>query len=368
LNPRPGREYLNEERSPLNLPHITDLNGAVTSWRFSLTATSSARRRRRFGWWGKCICEVGSRCNALSKCVAPTGRVYEQLQRKSQLHLVCGRPAAQAVSPQLDKMEVLRNRLKGHRMLYPDFCEAQLQAICNMDICRRLGSSAYPVIPSLVEENRLGWDSGFIIGRSPPPAENQKGCNFFVQYKLAHLVEGPRGGQYRFWGESYFRFKIPHERRDQNGYYDDYHQYHLLKGLTQRGYPTLYTANAVVDAQHLFQSAQQNIDAITASISVAEFDSCCKFVTYTQDSDYVMLHSEPTQVGRYRHDSLLPTLRDSQPTTFNEDISKLLGIFSDHIPEAFRIISTDLPVVENWVRLAEAIYYYTGITTYKWFA
>jgi len=98
-------------------------------------------------------------------------------------------------------------------MLLPNFSESQLQTVCNTEFCKLLGGGVYPIVPSLNEEKNLGWDSGFIIGTSSP-APNQKGCNFFVQYKLGTLIEGPRGAQYINWYEPYFRLQIPHTKRN----------------------------------------------------------------------------------------------------------------------------------------------------------
>lgn len=91
-------------------------------------------------------------------------------------------------------------------MIEPNFGEGQLQQCVNSEIAARAlyayGTWCHPVIITLPEELDLGWDSGFFLPWVLIPASTKNlGCNFFVQYKLSVLLEGPRGGQFSDWGE-----------------------------------------------------------------------------------------------------------------------------------------------------------------------
>lgn len=98
-------------------------------------------------------------------------------------------------------------------MLRPNFSESQLQQLINTEIVMFLyanrGSTYLPIIVSLLEEFFLGWDTGFYFPwLGPPPHPDHRGCNFFIQYKLSELIEGPRGREYSLWHCPYLRFHI----------------------------------------------------------------------------------------------------------------------------------------------------------------
>ncbi len=253
-------------------------------------------------------------------------------------------------------------------MLYPDFCEAQLQAVCNIAICRLLGGTVYPTVPSLAEEHYLGWDTGLVVGRDPVPAPDQKGCNFFIQYKLAYVVEGPRGKQYIYWKKSYYRFEIPHIRRGRNGYYEDYSQYYKLRALRSRGYPVVYISNAVIEVRRLVAEANRNIDRVIAVIDVEDIKGPHRFVTYTEQSPYVLLHSEPVNTIRYSIELLRGLVRDAPSTAFEEDLTAIPDLLGrdDEFLGQYLAPSSDLSIVQNWLRMAWGIYMFTGIRMYKW--
>ena len=251
-------------------------------------------------------------------------------------------------------------------MLEPDFCESQLQVICNMLICVLLGNGAFPIIPSLAQEWELGWDSGFIIGGSPTPAPDQKGCNFFIQYKLAKLLEGPQSGQFQYWSEPYFGFQIPHGKRDEGWYYNDYHQYHRLKALSQRGYLALYISNSVTNVQHLFEISVNGLDAITAAVNLSDINGTHKFITYTAASSHVMLHSEPVKAPKQGGRTFFNLIKVSRATTLQEDLLDIPKAFEDPLLRQFTP-KRNLNFLENWGRMTALIYSYSGIRTYKWF-
>lgn len=255
------------------------------------------------------------------------------------------------------------------QMLQPDFCESQLQTVCNMEICTLLGNRSFPIIPSLVEEKELGWDSGFIISGGSTPAPDQKGCNFFIQYKLSDLLEGPRGGQYQYWNAPYFRFRIPHSRRDGGWYYKDYHQYHRLKALSNRHYLVLYVANSVMVVQDLLQHSVHGLDAITSAVNIADINTTHEFITYTATSNHVMLHSEPVKAPKLRVQKISELIKVSPATTFEEDLLQIPKVlFGEEVSLLKNFtLKHNLTSLENWARMTTLIYIFAGVRTYKWF-
>jgi hypothetical protein len=99
-------------------------------------------------------------------------------------------------------------------MVKPNFSECQLQQLVNNEIVINLLQSknkyVIPKIPSLPEEYKLGWDTGFYfpwLGILHNP--KHKGCNFFLQYKISSEI-GKKGNQYSYWSAPYYRFQIPY--------------------------------------------------------------------------------------------------------------------------------------------------------------
>lgn len=100
-------------------------------------------------------------------------------------------------------------------MIEPNFGEGQLQQVVNTAFTQfalnNHGVHAQAIIPTLVAEFRLGWDSGFYFPwLGYKPLRDHEGCNFFIQYKSSTLIEGKRGEEWNNWKEPYFRFKVPH--------------------------------------------------------------------------------------------------------------------------------------------------------------
>ena len=91
-------------------------------------------------------------------------------------------------------------------MTNPNFSESQLQQLVNTEITMHLfskeGKIYIPNIVSLIQENRLGWDTAFYFPwLTPPPNPNHRGYNFFIQYKLSKLQhQQPNVERTGLWG------------------------------------------------------------------------------------------------------------------------------------------------------------------------
>ncbi len=247
-------------------------------------------------------------------------------------------------------------------MPWPNFSESQVQQVCNIEIFKMLGGYNYPIIPNLVEEGYLGWDTGFIINKGKTPAPDQKGCNLFIQYKLAYHVQSGNGAQYNSWRKPYYRFQIPHN-------HSDYHQYNLLRNLCQRGYPVLYIANSVSTIDAL-ANARYSLDSFTAAVSLANIPNYHKYVTYTQHSSHVKLHSETSDAERYFLTTSLKNdiMLNEKWTTLEQDINGLsLIFFEEDQPIINQLRDWDIATYLKWLYLVTQVNIHTGIRIIKWF-
>lgn len=247
-------------------------------------------------------------------------------------------------------------------MPWPNYSESQLQQVCNIEIFKMLGGNNYPIIPNLVEEKGLGWDTGFIINGGKIPAPDQKGCNLFIQYKLAYHVERSNGGQYSSWGKPYYRFQIPHN-------HSDYHQYDILRKLCQRGFPVLYIANSVSTIGEL-ANANHSLDSFTAAVRLDDIPEYHKYITYTQDSAHVKLHSKPNDARRYfLTESLKRDIALNQKmTTLEQDIESLpFIVFKEDWGNINQLYDRNNTAYFKWLYIVTQINIHTGIKIIKWF-
>jgi hypothetical protein len=219
-------------------------------------------------------------------------------------------------------------------MIEPGFCEAQLQQLVNSEFgvrLRRLGLRPIPIIPSLPEECKLGWDTGFYISRGnlPAPSSDTEGCNLFIQYKLAIVIE-QRGRNFAYWGEPYFQYKMAYSKRN-NGYTYDYKQIQALFSLTQRGYPCFYIANETTELEDVIAWAESDrLISNCCIIDVRDMQGQHRFVTYTRGSDKCLLSSDTFEVQRVRtFDALISEAKMAKVTSLREDKESLKMILSD---------------------------------------
>lgn len=236
-------------------------------------------------------------------------------------------------------------------MIEPNFSESQLQQLVNTEISiSRLQSHGdyYPaIVVSLTNEATLGWDSAFHLPWIPIPANpNHRGCNLFIQYKLADLLESERAGQFQFWETEYLRFQIPHESKNPNsGQYElDFHQFTALRALANQSYPVFYVSNSVVYEQQLLTLAR----ARTLSDSCAWFDVTGiadehRYLTYTPASNHGFLHSDPISVPKTSFAKFKQSIAENQEkTSWEQDIKHIQPQIVEferltEVPAEFRI-------------------------------
>lgn len=207
-------------------------------------------------------------------------------------------------------------------MIEPGFSESQLQQAANisfsMKIGRRHGRPPYFYVPSLLAEFNLGWDTGFFLPWFPyAPRESDHGCNFFVQYKLSVVLTSSGAKEWSHWGEEYFRFKIPHSRRNSTGtFVDDYHQWHRLKALADLSFPTFYATNALCDKDEFMREFEAgNVLDHVPLLDVRGVANEHKYVTFTANSGAFALHSELEESNRRSFSDVLRSLPDEEEQT-----------------------------------------------------
>jgi hypothetical protein len=156
-----------------------------------------------------------------------------------------------------------------------------------------------PVVISLPEEAVSGWDTGFFFPwLTAPGLDDHRGCNFFLQYKLATFLEGRRAGEWSFWREPYFRFRIPHNSKNPStgDYFEDYHQLDALRGIAAKGYPVFFVANRTPYEARLFEiaKAQQLLDT-QLCVGIEATLRNHRHVTFTETAPHCYMHSSPEE-------------------------------------------------------------------------
>lgn len=218
-------------------------------------------------------------------------------------------------------------------MLEPNFSESQLQQAANSAFIRRILEShnkwLFAHILSLPDEFLYGWDTAFYLDWLPyPPLPDHAGCNFFVQYKLSNQYTSSGAGEWSYWKQEYFRFKIPHNSKDTAGkYVDDYHQWDRLKTLASKGYPTYYATNATLDKSVLTTAYEAGVLLNDVPLlDVRSVKGVHKHVTFTPTSDDFKLHSELEESSAITFSAALESLRDEPQVSIDEANSKLLSV------------------------------------------
>lgn len=213
---------------------------------------------------------------------------------------------------------------------YPEFSESQLQQLINTEVTMRIfihgKIMCNPIVINLIEEHDLGWDTAFYFPWLFMPSNpNHRGCNFFIQYKLSTLW-GSRAGEYSDWGRPYLRFQIPYSKKDQTTkqYFYDYNQYNHLKNLANQGYYVFYATNHVTRANELLQIANsQHLLHEIPFLDISTIHGYHKKVTFTQDSSYFLLHTEPKKINIVRWKQIYSAVKEDEGTVFLEDVKFL---------------------------------------------
>jgi len=217
-------------------------------------------------------------------------------------------------------------------MIEPDFCEAQLQQLVNMELTadfKRIGLQTTPIVRSLREELKLGWDTGFNVKGQPMPGPDTKGCNLFIQYKLAILMES-RGGKFKFWRTPYFQYKIAYSKKN-NGYTYNYNQLSALVALSNRNYSCFYISNNTTELDDIIKWSNTNqLIPNCCILDIGQIHDLHRFITYTQDSDVCLLSSEPNEAKKTTtFDTIFVKVKEGLKSSPEEDYKNFDMIFSD---------------------------------------
>lgn len=239
-------------------------------------------------------------------------------------------------------------------MLEPNFSESQLQQAANSALIRRIAEShgkwLFAHILSLPDEFLYGWDTAFYLDWLPhPPLPDHDGCNFFVQYKLSNQYTSPGAGEWSYWKQEYFRFKIPHNAKDTAGkYVDDYHQWDRLKALASKGYPTYYATNATLDKSVLMTAYKAGVLLNDVPLlDVRSVKGVHKHVTFTPTSGNFKLHSEVEETFAIAFSAAMESLREEPQVSISEENERLLSALSE-------MDQTDLSWVEDLARINQS--------------
>lgn len=218
-------------------------------------------------------------------------------------------------------------------MREPNFSESQLQQATNTAFIRKVlahhGYWAFAHVPSLIAEYDLGWDTGFHLHWLPhAPSSEDEGCNFFLQYKLSGELTSKGAKEWSHWKDDYFRFKIPHSSRNDVGdFVDDYHQWHRLKALANKNYPTFYATNSTLRKSVLQTTLEAgNLLDHVPLLDIRTVANEHKHVTFTSTSNAFALHSEIEVVKKQEFSTVLRLLADQAQTSLRESTDNLLNV------------------------------------------
>ena len=127
-------------------------------------------------------------------------------------------------------------------------------------------------------------------------------------------------------GEEYFRFKIPHSTRDDNGdFIDDYHQWNRLKALAKKNYPTFYATNSTLKKATLEKAFRAGtlLNSVPV-LDVRTIDKKHKHVTFTPTSHVFALHSEVEYENKLSFADAIDSLAREEHSPFEESTNKLI--------------------------------------------
>lgn len=237
-------------------------------------------------------------------------------------------------------------------MREPNFSESQLQQSVNSALVRYIFEVrqkwASAVVPSLVAENVLGWDTAFYFPwLAQQPNSDHEGCNIFFQYKLSNEMTSPGAREWEHWNCPYLRFKIPHRSQDPVSlhYIDDYHQWVQLKKLSDDGYPTFYSTNPMLEKSelHSYYKSGTLLDNIPL-LDVNSITSQHKHVTFTPSSTEFILHSEKAHSSKRRFSDVLGEFTNKKGRPISTLNKRLLSTLSE-MPYKDKWWSEDLGMI-----------------------
>jgi len=206
----------------------------------------------------------------------------------------------------------------------PNFSESQLQIAVNSAIMQYVfdtfGKQILANVPSLNAERYLGWDSAFYFPWFPyVRAAEHEGCNFFIQYKLSKLLTTKSAKHWHYWDAEHFRFEIPYRTKEGDRFFDDYHQWELLKMLANNGYPTFYVTNDTHSKNELFNKYENGtLLKTTPMLDVRDIHNKHKYITFTNTSNYFLLHSQKEEIKKLFFSDALKIIDETQAINLKE--------------------------------------------------
>lgn len=255
-----------------------------------------------------------------------------------------------------------------------DFCEQQFQQLFNNEFTNILfGMGIQPIIPTPWQEYFLGWDTGYNMPNLGLPIPSQKYCNLFLQYKLAEMIDDPRGGQWDHWNGPYLRFHIPHWKSPGHPgrKYPDFHQYHALRKIAEKGYPVFYVTNHTINLSELLKWANNRsiIDKCPA-LHVGYIDEEHLLATFIESSSHYFLHSQPKEVSSTKIGIHKEIFFESPMTSFEEDLVVFPKIFSEHdiFSKEYDLRKRQMieePIESRWILLHQTISQVIGVNWWK---
>lgn len=105
---------------------------------------------------------------------------------------------------------------------------------------------------------------------------------------------------------------------------DEYNQFECLSRLADVGYLVYYATNSTIYASELEGwSSSFTILNRTPFLDVSRLNRRHEFVTFTRDSSFFLLFSEPIKITRFSFDQILLQIQEGRKTDFSKDIKTL---------------------------------------------
>ncbi len=213
----------------------------------------------------------------------------------------------------------------------PNFSEGQLQQLTNTEIFNLVRGTHPLGIPVVIPpwlEDMWGWDTGFWlpwIGRRHPV---QRGCNFFIQYKLSARHESKYAKGWKHWRQPFLRFHLGYRRKRRW----DYSQRNALERLSASGFRVVYVTNHVLDSTDLFSLAAA--DRLLTELPVLRVSPGLTkhgYVTFVPGNPNFWLHSRRESAEGTHLKSLIESLESS---LLADDLPRLVKVVKSFEEEA----------------------------------
>jgi hypothetical protein len=213
-------------------------------------------------------------------------------------------------------------------MQEPNFSEAQLQVLANIEICNLLRDEGltdpFPRVIPPYYEDLWGWDTGFRIPWLGTGHPEQQGCNLFIQYKLSCLYSSNGAYGWESWYEPFYRFKLGYRRNREW----DYLQRDHLVMLANDGYRAIYVTNHVLDIASLIRIAYDSqLCSRLPALQIRNSLSGHGYVSFTDSSLHFRLHSDDATLEKNTVSKIVTQI---QPTIYDVDINNIQKVLENY--------------------------------------